>query len=90
MVVVRATYAKFTTSRHAVELRRRLLATGERELVEASASDRMWGAGVGRTAALTHTGKWPGKNLLGEALMEVRARLRLEGSDGSLIVKSGA
>jgi predicted NAD-dependent protein-ADP-ribosyltransferase YbiA (DUF1768 family) len=79
MVVVRATYAKFTTSRHAVELRRRLLAT-----------DRMWGAGVGRTAALTHTGKWPGKNLLGEALMEVRARLRLEGSDGSLIVKSGA
>jgi ribA/ribD-fused uncharacterized protein len=83
-VVARATYAKFTTSTHAVELRGRLLATGERELVEASGRDWTWGAGMDIAAARTHTGKWPGKNLLGEALMEVRARLRVEGLEQAL------
>jgi hypothetical protein len=65
-------------SEHAGLLRRFLLETGERELVEASGTDCLWGAGITTSAAERHTGKWPGLNLLGQALMEVRADLRAQ------------
>ncbi|KAL8761955.1 MAG: hypothetical protein Q9184_001969 [Pyrenodesmia sp. 2 TL-2023] len=63
-------------------LREMLLATGERELFEASPRDRVWGIGVGKEVAEVmwregDTGEW-GQNLLGKALMTVRARLRVE------------
>ncbi|TPX16577.1 uncharacterized protein E0L32_003871 [Thyridium curvatum] len=59
-------------------LRARLLATGGRELVEASPFDRVWGIGY-REEHAEGVGRedW-GENLLGRALMEVREIFRKE------------
>ncbi|KAI0798982.1 hypothetical protein GGR55DRAFT_526596 [Xylaria sp. FL0064] len=54
-----------------------LLATGTRELVEASPRDRIWGVGFGAKNAANNRHKW-GKNLLGKCLMEVRGQFRKE------------
>ena len=77
-IVMQGTYHKFTTSDDAENLRRILLATGERELVEASPLDRIWGVGFAEKNAERNRHRW-GQNLLGRALMDVRARLREEG-----------
>lgn len=54
-----------------------LLRTGERTLVEASPYDREWGIGVAEDSPIAeHPDKWPGKNLLGQALMIARSQLR--------------
>jgi ribA/ribD-fused uncharacterized protein len=54
-----------------------LLGTGSRVLVEASPQDAIWGIGLAadddRAASPEN---WPGLNLLGFALMEVRHQLR--------------
>ncbi|KAI1739571.1 hypothetical protein F4680DRAFT_422006 [Xylaria scruposa] len=63
-----------------------LLATGTRELVEASPFDRIWGIGFGAKDAGNRRGKW-GLNLLGRCLMEVREELRREAEAAK--VKSG-
>lgn len=68
---------KFTLSEEAESMRKWLLATGERELVEASPMDRIWGVGFGAREAGANRHRW-GQNLLGKALMEVRKRLREE------------
>jgi ribA/ribD-fused uncharacterized protein len=60
-----------------VNLKALLLATGERELVEASPMDRIWGIGFGEKNAGRARRHW-GLNLLGKALMDVRKRLREE------------
>lgn len=73
--VVNATYAKFETHE---DLRRQLLATGNREIAETSPFDKIWGVGMGRKRAEDYKGEWPGQNLLGKAIMEVRERLRVE------------
>ncbi|KAI0867470.1 DUF1768-domain-containing protein [Hypoxylon argillaceum] len=54
-----------------------LLATGDRELVEASPRDRIWGIGFGAKGAEAKRAKW-GMNLLGKCLMEVREQFRNE------------
>jgi predicted NAD-dependent protein-ADP-ribosyltransferase YbiA (DUF1768 family) len=41
-------YYKFTISEHAENLRKLLMQTGDRELVEASLLDRTWGLGLRR------------------------------------------
>jgi len=72
-IVVAGNRAKFTQH---PELRRFLLGTGARVLVEASPVDRVWGIGLAADdprAADPHT--WEGLNLLGFALMQVRAEL---------------
>lgn len=73
-IVVAGSVAKF--GQHE-ELRRFLLGTGERVLVEASPVDRIWGIGLAaddpRAADPT---RWRGDNLLGFALMDARAALR--------------
>jgi ribA/ribD-fused uncharacterized protein len=79
-VVVEGSYLKFTSSE---ELKTRLLETGDRELVEASHFDRVWG--VGFTPEQCRKGKkagagrenW-GTNLLGKALVRARQRIRQE------------
>lgn len=58
-----------------VSLQQLLLATGDRELAEASKFDRIWGIGFGAADAEAHRMQW-GENLLGKVLMETRARLR--------------
>jgi ribA/ribD-fused uncharacterized protein len=75
--VTQGNYHKFTVSRDAQELKNMLLATGERELVEASPYDRIWGIGFAERDA-EGSRHWWGQNLLGKALMEVRRRLREE------------
>jgi ribA/ribD-fused uncharacterized protein len=70
-------YHKFTISEDAENLRAMLLATGDRELVEASAMDRVWGIGFSESNAEQNRVRW-GENLLGKALMNVRERLREE------------
>jgi ribA/ribD-fused uncharacterized protein len=58
------------------ELRRYLLSTGSRVLVEASPLDRVWGIGLAEDDQwATAPSRWRGKNLLGLALLKVRERL---------------
>jgi ribA/ribD-fused uncharacterized protein len=76
-VVVRGNLAKFGAHD---DLRGFLLGTGERVLVEASPLDRVWGIGLAADdERAADPAAWRGLNLLGEALMEVRARLRRSG-----------
>lgn len=63
-------------------LRALLLATGERELVEASPMDKIWGVGFGAERAESERERW-GLNLLGKALMSVREKLRAEEAGGA-------
>ncbi|WP_434417850.1 NADAR family protein [Nannocystis pusilla] len=72
-IVVRGNRAKFTQN---PDLRAALLATGDKLLVEASPLDRLWGVGLRADDPRIHDPRqWRGKNLLGEALMRVRAEL---------------
>ncbi|KAI4740182.1 DUF1768-domain-containing protein [Aureobasidium sp. EXF-12298] len=73
-VVEEGSYLKFSQNK---ELRERLLLTGERELVEASASDRVWGVGFNAKEALSRREEW-GTNLLGRCLMRARGRIKME------------
>lgn len=71
-IVVQGNWHKF--GQHEA-MRRFLLDTGDRVLVEASPVDRIWG--IGLTAddeRATQPQRWNGLNLLGFALMEVRER----------------
>jgi len=73
-VVVAANMAKF--GQHP-QLRDFLADTGSRVLVEASPLDRVWGIGLAADdEQATTPERWPGLNLLGFALMEVRHQLR--------------
>lgn len=72
-LVVEGNLAKF--SQHP-DLRRFLLSTGDRVLVEASPVDAIWGIGLAATdPCATEPAQWRGLNLLGFALMVVRERL---------------
>jgi len=73
-LVVTGNYHKF--SQHA-ELQEYLLTTGDRVLVEASPVDAIWGIGLAADHPdALQPARWPGQNLLGFALMEVRDQLR--------------
>lgn len=73
-LVVTGNYHKF--SQH-VPLRNYLLTTGDRVLVEASPVDAIWGIGLAAShPEALQPARWPGENLLGFALMEVRDQLR--------------
>lgn len=73
-IVVRGNYLKFTQN---LDLKELLLKTGDRELVEASPRDKIWGVGFGKENAGARRADW-GLNLLGKALMEVRGKIREE------------
>ncbi|WP_239376239.1 NADAR family protein [Frankia sp. Cj5] len=80
-IVVQGNAAKF--DQHP-PLRNYLLGTGERVLVEASPLDRVWGIGLAADDARAQApSAWPGRNLLGFALMRVRAMLRASTSSAS-------
>ncbi|MEU3826286.1 DUF1768 domain-containing protein [Streptomyces sp. SID486] len=72
-LVVEGSVHKFTAHD---DLRRFLLGTGDRVLVEASPVDRVWGIGLAADdEAAADPERWQGPNLLGFALMEARERL---------------
>ncbi|KAK4495789.1 hypothetical protein PRZ48_013057 [Zasmidium cellare] len=77
-IVEEGNYHKFTKSKEEEGLLKKLLETGERELVEASPTDRIWGVGFGAADAEANRKDW-GENRLGKAIMNVRERLRDEG-----------
>ncbi|WP_344485845.1 NADAR family protein [Glycomyces endophyticus] len=73
-IVVRGNVLKFGQD---PDLLAFLLGTGDRVLVEASPVDRIWGIGLADDdPRAADPGTWRGLNLLGQALMEARARLR--------------
>lgn len=75
-MVVEGNIAKFGQN---VPLRDHLLASGDAILVEAAPSDQIWGIGCGRDDPAVHDPLfWRGRNLLGFALVKVRAILRGE------------
>jgi ribA/ribD-fused uncharacterized protein len=75
-VVVRGNLAKFSQN---AELRTYLIGTGEQVLVETSPLDRIWGVGLAADdPRAQNPAQWRGMNLLGFALMKVRAMLRAE------------
>ncbi|OBT43360.1 hypothetical protein VE00_05719 [Pseudogymnoascus sp. WSF 3629] len=72
-VVVAGSIAKFARNR---KLRGKLLATGDRLLVEASSQDPVWGIGYSAKHAMAHRKHWE-ENRLGKALMVARDHIRL-------------
>ena len=55
------------------DLKKLLLSTGNSIMAEASPKDAVWGIGMdAETAATTDPSGWPGDNLLGKILMELR------------------
>lgn len=60
-----------------MDMKKMFLATGDRELVEASPVDRIWGVGFEEREAGERRVEW-GMNLLGKALMAARERIRLD------------
>lgn len=73
-IVADGCYLKFSQSDLALDVLRR---SGDRILVEAAPRDRIWGIGMGaKNPQRLDPGTWRGRNLLGEALMIARDRLR--------------
>lgn len=73
-IIYRGNLAKFQQNEN---LRKALLDTGDRVLVEAAPNDAVYGIGIdARKARITPVDQWPGLNLLGKALMRVRTELR--------------
>jgi ribA/ribD-fused uncharacterized protein len=76
-VVLEGNRAKFAQHRKAREY---LLSTGNKVIVEASPTDRIWGVGLDEEDPRCHDPRqWKGENLLGFAIMQVRHELRSGG-----------
>jgi len=75
-IVVAGNHHKFSADPDRADV---LLRTGQTILVEASPVDAIWGIGLSSDAEeAIYPDLWPGTNLLGFALMEVRDALRKE------------
>lgn len=59
------------------DLKTKLLETGTRPIGEASARDKYWGIGTSaETSKANDPSKWPGKNVMGKMLMDLRTELK--------------
>lgn len=77
-IVYQGNLAKFGQN---PDLRALLFATGDKTLVEASPTDRIWGIGLAADDPRARDrSTWRGTNWLGEAIMQVRAELRRRGA----------
>lgn len=73
-LVTEGNVAKFSQNK---DLRKFLLGTGDKVIVEASPRDCIWGIGMGKdNPKALNPSTWHGQNLLGFALMDVRESLR--------------
>lgn len=74
--VYEANYAKFTQN---ADLLKVLISYGDREIVEASPEDKIWGIGlIYSDPKCDNKETWEGTNWLGEAIMRVRETLKKE------------
>lgn len=74
--VYEANYAKFTQNPKLLE---ELMSYGDREIVEASPEDKIWGIGLHETDERVHDkSKWQGTNWLGEAIMRAKEQIHKE------------
>lgn len=75
-IVYNANLAKFIQN---PEMKLELLESGDREIVEASPEDRIWGIGMHESHPdILDKSKWQGTNWLGEAIMQVRKTIKQE------------
>lgn len=75
-IVSRGNYFKFSQDE---QLKKALLDTGDRELVEASPSDTIWGVGLYENDdKILSPENWRGLNLLGKALVNAREKIKQE------------
>jgi ribA/ribD-fused uncharacterized protein len=75
-VVVEGNLLKFTQDKTLKEL---LLSTGDKEIVEASHEDPIWGIGLApHDDRVLDKNLWKGTNLLGKAIMDVREKIKKE------------
>ncbi len=73
-VMYTAIYHKFNQNE---DLKKALLETGDKKIVEASPEDKIWGIGITEEdAPYIPESEWPGKNLLGVALMKLREEFK--------------
>lgn len=73
-IVFKGNLLKFSQNK---KLCKQLLATGDKEIVEASPTDTIWGIGLAETdPAIYNKDNWKGTNLLGKAIMKVRDVLK--------------
>ncbi|MCJ1244741.1 hypothetical protein MMC30_001941 [Trapelia coarctata] len=77
-IVEEGNWWKFTSQKDEGALGKKLLETGERELVEASRFDWIWGIGFSAADAESTSREAWGENLLGKAIMRVRERMRAQ------------
>ena len=74
LIVYRANYVKFTQN---LNLKEKLLKTGDKIIVECSPYDQIWGNGLDITNTLkTSPENWKGTNKLGKILMVVRDNIK--------------
>ncbi|KAK5126016.1 hypothetical protein LTR85_011371 [Meristemomyces frigidus] len=71
-IVEEGNYLKFSQDER---MKRVLVGTEARGIVETSPNDRLWGVGYNSDEALEHVSEW-GENKLGKALERVRERLK--------------
>jgi len=75
-IVFEANYAKFTQHE---DLKKQLLETGDKVIVEASPYDCIWGVGLRASDPdILDEKNWRGKNWLGIAIMKVRDSIKLK------------
>lgn len=75
-IVIKGNTLKFSQNE---SLKKQLLSTGDKVLVEGSPYDKIWGVGLKwDDPKILDESKWQGENLLGEALMAVRIKLKAE------------
>ncbi len=85
-LVTEINLAKFSQNKG---LRRKLFQTAPKFLVEASPMDVIWGIGLDEAnAKQTTPDQWPGQNLLGQILTEVRNKLSETHPDEALSVSA--
>lgn len=72
-VMLKGLTLKFTQNPKLLQI---LMETGDKLLAEASPYDKIWGIGLGADAASNiPVAQWKGQNLLGKALMQLRASI---------------